>query len=418
MRSFSLPAIQLAELGFPVSHFLAGSLASKVRVFQRFPSTTKIFWRKDGEKEARPLRNGEFLKQPELGATLRRLAKDGFDGFYGGETARLIAAQMERDGGIMTVEDLANYKVASRNVLRGAYRGTEVLTMPPPSSGGVALIQMLNILEAYDVRAAGWGSSRGLHLLTEAMRRAYADRARWLGDPDHYPVPTAGLVAKDYAATLREGLSLERTKQVAAGRPAGAKEGDDTTHLSVIDADGNAVSMTTTLNSTFGSGLVVDGAGFLLNNEMDDFSAKPGVPNQFGLVGGEANAIEPGKRMLSSMTPSMLVRDDKVVCVLGSPGGGRIINTVLQVAINVVDHQMPLPRAVAAPRIHHQWKPDRTMWEPLSLVPDVREKLTKMGHTFAPKSRTIGRCQAIALDERGNKTAVADPRSGGAARAY
>ena len=329
-----------------------------------------------------------------------------------------MAKTMERHGGYITANDMKRYEPKARTVLRGNYRGYEVLSMPPPSSGGVALIQMLNILEGYDLGASGFGGSRSIHLMVEAMRRTYADRARWLGDPDFYPVPVAGLVAKDYAAALRKGIAEDKAVQVEPGRPKGAKESNDTTHFSVVDKDGNAVACTTTINSTFGCGLVVDGAGFLLNNEMDDFSAKPGVPNQFGLVGYEANAIAAHKRMLSSMTPTILTKDDKLVLVLGSPGGGRIINTVLQVVLNVVDHRLPLADAVRAPRVHHQWKPNHIFWERPGLAADVRKNLLGMGHRLAPRPRGIGRCQAIGVLRDGTRVGVADPRSAGTALAY
>lgn len=407
------PAIRLAGEGFEVSHFLASSLRGKARSLARFPSTRAIFF-----KDGRPLKAGERLVQPDLAATLERLAEDGRDGFYKGRTAELLVAQMRRDGGLITAKDLASYVPLARKPVRGMYRGYEVLSMPPPSSGGIALVQMLNLLESHDLRGMGFGSSRAVHVMTEAMRRAYADRARWLGDADFYPVPTKGLVSKEYAAKLGETLSTERVSEVAPGRPPGAREGEDTTHFSVIDAVGNAVSCTTTINSSFGSCLVVEGAGFFLNNEMDDFSSKPGVPNQFGLVGGEANAIEPGKRMLSSMTPTIVLRADKPRFVLGSPGGGRIINTVLQVLVNAVDHRMSIDYAVRAPRIHHQWKPETLAWERLILSEDVRAKLGEMGHSFAKRPSVIGRCQAIEIRPDGTRVAAADPRSGGAAMAY
>jgi gamma-glutamyltranspeptidase/glutathione hydrolase len=413
LAKLAAPAIALARDGFAVDPFLADDLADARRLLGRFAATRAVFFAGD-----RPLQAGERLVQPALAATLTRLAEGGFDGFYRGETARLVAAQMQRDGGYVTAEDLANYAAKERPALRGSYRGYEVVTMPPPSSGGVALLQMMNLLEPYDLAGSGWGSSRTLHLLIEAMKRAYADRARWLGDPDHFAVPTAGLVSKAYADTLRQSLRTDQATVVAPGQPPGAPEGEHTTHFSVVDAAGNAVACTTTINSTFGAGLVVDGAGFLLNNEMDDFAAKPGVPNQFGLVGGKANAIAAGKRPLSSMTPTLLVRDGKVRFVVGSPGGGRIINTVLQVALNVVDHGMPLEHAVRVPRIHHQWSPDELQWERNALVEDVRARLTEMGHRFAPTPRSVGQCQAIEVTPSGKRIAVADPRTGGTAAAY
>jgi len=413
MQELAAPAIKLAAEGFEVDHFLAGSLRSKARLLGRFPSTRKIFFRGD-----RPLRAGERLVQKDLAGSLRRFSEGGATGFYGGRTAELVTKSMEQNDGYVSAKDMAGYRAKVRQVMRGSYRGYEVLSMPPPSSGGVALIQMLNILEGYDLQKSGFGSSRTIHLLVEAMRRAYADRARWLGDPDYYPVPVVGLVDKDYAAALRKGIAIDKAVQVEPGRPKGAKESGDTTHFSVVDKAGNAVACTTTLNSTFGCGLVVAGAGFLLNNEMDDFSAKPGVPNQFGLVGYEANAIAPHKRMLSSMTPTIVTKDGRLVLILGSPGGGRIINTVLQVLVNVVDYDLPLNAAVRAPRVHHQWKPNQIFWELPGVPADVVKSLREMGHELAPRARPIGRCQAIRVRADGTRVGVADPRSAGAALAY
>ncbi|MEZ5965199.1 MAG: gamma-glutamyltransferase [Planctomycetota bacterium] len=413
LNELARPAIELARDGFEVDCFLAAALAEERQLLGRFASTRRVFFVED-----RPLRAGERLVQADLAATLERYAEAGFDGFYRGRTAALVTAQMQRDGGYITNEDLAGYAAKERTALRGTYRGHEVICMPPPSSGGVALLQMLNILEPYDLGGSGFGGSTTVHLMIEAMKRAYADRARWLGDADHVPVPVEGLVSKGYADELRRSLRTDAATEVAPGRPPGAKEGEHTTHFSVVDAAGNAVSCTTTINSTFGCGLVVDGAGFLLNNEMDDFAAQPGVPNQFGLIGGAANAIGAGKRPLSSMTPAIVCKDGKLRLVLGSPGGGRIINTVLQVLLNVVDHGMPLDQAVRAPRIHHQWRPASLQWEWNSLVPDVRARLDGMGHRFAARPRSIGQCQAIAVDGNGLRTGVADPRSSGSAVAY
>jgi gamma-glutamyltranspeptidase/glutathione hydrolase len=348
---------------------------------------------------------------------LERFAGGGLQGFYGGKTAELVVATMQRGGGFVSAEDLAAYRAKERTPLRGSYRGYEVIGMPPPSSGGVAVQQMLNMLEPYDLAAMGYGGSEYFHLLTEVMRRAYADRARWLGDPDYYAVPVDGLVGKDYAKQLGASITLDKRSEVAPGTPPGAKESDDTLHFSVVDKDGNAVACTTTINSTFGSMCVVDGAGFLLNNEMDDFSAKPGVPNQFGLVGGEANAIAPHKRMLSSMTPTIVCKDGKVRFVLGAPGGGRIITAVLQVLLNRIDHGMSLEQAVRAGRIHHQWLPDEILWEAQAVAPDVRKALVQKGHAFASKPRGIAQVMAIEVRDDGLRIGVADHRSGGSAGA-
>ncbi len=413
LATLAAPAIELARDGFEVDGFLAGALASKSGILGRFESTRSVFFR-----EGRTLRAGEWLVQADLAETLRRFATEGVDGFYGGETAKRFEGFMAENGGWITATDLAAYEVADREVLRGTYRDYDVLTMPPASSGGVALLQMLNILEAYDLGGSGFGSARTLHVVVEAMRRAYADRARWLGDPAFSKVPVEGLISREYAETLRASIDPARVVPVEPGVPPGASEGKDTTHFSVVDAEGNAVSCTTTINSTFGSGLVVGGLGFLLNNEMDDFAVAPGVPNQFGLIGYDANAVEAGKRPLSSMTPTILVRDGQVRYVLGSPGGGRIINTVLQVLMNVVDHEMPLVDAVHAPRVHHQWRPEQLFFERNALNPDSRAILEVMGHRFADEPTSIGRCQAIEVRADGIRIGVADPRSGGAAFAW
>ena len=303
---------------------------------------------------------GDRLVQPDLASTLTLIAEQGPDAFYKGPIADLIAAEMARSGGLITKADLAAYTPRERPPIIGTYRGHRVISMPPPSSGGIALVQLLNILEGFPLADYGHNSSRTIHLVAEAARRVYADRSEWLGDPDFFNVPVAGLLSRRYADTLRSGISETRatpSREVKPGPAARASSTSETTHYSVVDADGNAVATTTTLNGSYGNGQMVTGAGFLLNNEMDDFSAKPGTPNMFGLIGGEANAVAPGKRMLSSMTPTILVKDGKTRLVVGSPGGSRIITTVLQVVLNVVDFKMNVQEAVDAPRFHHQWLP-------------------------------------------------------------
>jgi len=413
LRQVATPAIRLAREGIEVDQHLAGALRAKKAQLARFASSRRIFF--DGDE---PLAAGALLVQQDLAATLDRFADKGLAGFYGGPTAEMIVAQMERDGGFVTADDLLAYAVREREAVRGTYRSCEIIGMPPPSSGGIAVQQMLNLLEPYDLGSLGYGGSDYIHLLTEIMRRAYADRSRWLGDPDFYPVPVAGLISKAYAGRLRAGVDLEKCSKVAPGKPPGAKESDETTHFSVVDRAGNAVACTTTVNSTFGAGVVVEGAGFLLNNEMDDFSAKPGEPNQFGLIGGKANEIAPKKRMLSSMSPTIVLQDGELRWVLGSPGGGRIITSVLQVILNVVDHEMGLERAVRAPRIHHQWLPDRLFFEAGALAPDVRRALEAKGHAFSARPRGIGRVQAIEVRADGTRLGICDHRSGGAAAAY
>ncbi|MSR37550.1 MAG: gamma-glutamyltransferase [Planctomycetes bacterium] len=413
LAQLAAPAIRLAHDGFPVDQFLATALREEQAQLSRFPSTRKIFFHGNV-----PLQQGELLLQGDLAQTLERFALTGHAGFYTGRTAELITAAMQQGGGFVSAQDLAGYAAKERPVQIGNYRGREVLTMPPPSSGGVALLQMLNLLEPSDLRGLGFGGSQYCHLLTEVMQRAYADRSRWLGDSDHYPVPVEGLISKEYAAMLRKSIRTDRKSEVVPGLPPGGKESDDTTHFSIVDEQGNAVACTTTINSTFGAMCVVEGAGFLLNNEMDDFSAKPSVPNQFGLVGGKANAIAPNKRMLSSMTPTIVLLNGKVELVLGSPGGSRIINSVLQVMLNVVDHGMPIDQAVRAPRIHHQWLPNWISYEAQAISPDVRAKLESMGHMLAKTPMSIGQVSAIQILQSGERFAVADHRGGGSAAAF
>lgn len=413
LAELAAPAIRLAREGFPVDQHLAASLSGKRKKLARYASTRAIFFR-DGAT----LQQGDVLVQTDLAETLTRFAQGGQRGFYEGETAERLAAHMTRDGGFVTADDLKAYAPSERDPVRTKYRGYDVISMGPPSSGGIAMIQMLNMLSAYDLKSFGFGSSSYIHLLTEVMRRAYADRGRWLGDPDFYEVPVTGLIGPEYAARRGATIDLDSISDVGPGVPPGAKESDETTHFSIIDKDGSAVSCTTTINSTFGSCCVAEGCGFFLNNEMDDFSAKPGVPNQFGLIGGKANAIEPGKRMLSSMTPTIVCKDGELKYVVGAPGGGRIITGVMQVLLNLIDHGMPLKRAVEAPRVHHQWLPDYIQWEALALPQDVRRALAAKGHRFRSSPRGIALVFGAELREDGTRVGVADVRSGGAAAAY
>jgi gamma-glutamyltranspeptidase/glutathione hydrolase len=330
-----------------------------------------------------PYEAGEILKQPDLARTLKRIADRGPAGFYMGETALLIEKQMAATGGLITREDLLRYKAHQRVPLRGSYRGYEILTMPPISSGGTALLEMLNILEGYDLVSSGFGSAANVHLMIEAMRRAYADRAQHLGDPDFNPqMPIARLISKDYAAELRKTIKTNNASKSTPESFAWPGESEETTHLSVVDAERNAVSLTYTLEGGYGSMMVVAGAGFLLNNEMGDFNAGPGLTTAQGLIGTNPNLAAPGKRMLSSMTPAILLKDGKLFMVTGSPGGRTIINTVLQTIVNVVDFGMNAQEAVDAPRFHHQWLPDQIQRESNGLSPDTLAILTRMGHTF------------------------------------
>jgi gamma-glutamyltranspeptidase/glutathione hydrolase len=410
------PAINLATDGFSLSNSDARIINSNFKNWQKYESSGKIFLN-NGEK----YQEGEIFKQKDLGKTLGLIKKFGKDGFYKGETAKLIVEQMTKDGGYMTLEDLENYKVIEREPLRGTYKGYEIVSMPPSSSGGTALIQMLNILENTDLAKLGWGSSEYYHYLVETMRRVYADRSKHLGDPEYYDVPLKQLISKEYArerfSSIKEVSS--RSSEVLPGEVSGLYESEETTHYSIYDKSGNAVSVTTTINSSFGSNVVVEGAGFLLNNEMDDFSSKPGVPNQFGLLGSEANSIEPGKRMLSSMTPTIVLKENEPYLVVGSPGGSTIMTVVLQVILNCIDFGMSIRDANDAPRIHHQWYPDEIWYEKFGLSNDVMENMQRKGHIFAKKTRTLGLVEGIMIDKKaGIISGATDKRGYGLAEGY
>jgi gamma-glutamyltranspeptidase/glutathione hydrolase len=409
-------AIALARDGFEVSWALSDSLAAASTLLARNAAARAVFLKVDGAAPD----PGSRLAQPELARTLALIADRGASAFYSGPIALLIAAEMERSGGLVSLADLAAYRPVERAPVTGAYRGVRVVSMGPPSSGGIALLELLNVLEGYPLAEYGANSSRTMHVVAEAARRVYADRAEWLGDPGFTRVPVAGLTAKRYAATLRASIDESRatpSAEVRAGTAA-ALESTQTTHYSVVDATGNAVAVTTTLNGGYGNGQLVPGAGFLLNNEMDDFSAKPGTPNMFGLVGGEANAIAPGKRMLSSMTPTILVREGRTWFVTGSPGGSRIITTVLQTVLNVVDFGMDAQEAVDAPRFHHQWLPDRIEIERRGFPADVVARLRALGHVVA-ESNDMGDVQAILVDPQTSlRMGASDPRLDGLALGY
>lgn len=410
------PAIDIAEKGFTVSYAFSNSLSSVADDFKAHPSSAKIFLHGD-----KPLQPGELFRQPDLAGTLRLIRDKGCEGFYSGETAQKIVAQMASGGGIITLEDLQNYMPVERPVLYGNYRGYTIVSMPPSSSGGTTLIESLNVLENFRVEKDEWGSSSYMHKLIEILKHSYADRSRHLGDPDFYNVPLSWLLSKAYAKEIFQSISAhaEPSSNIQPGTaPAAKKESEETTHYSVMDKEGNAVSVTTTINSAFGSRVVVEGAGFLLNNEMDDFSAKPGSPNQFGLIGGEANSIAPGKRMLSSMTPTIILKDHKPFMVIGSPGGSTIITTVLQVIVNTIDFGMNIRQAIDAPRFHHQWLPDHIDYEENAITKDVRENLEKMGYHFGMK-RSLGLAEGIIyLDKEHLFTGWSDGRGSGLAEGY
>ncbi|MEO8358895.1 MAG: gamma-glutamyltransferase [Vicinamibacteria bacterium] len=370
------PAITLAREGFIITDGLARSLKSALPRFQKYPASLAQFSRKGV-----PYEMGDILRQPDLADTLDRIAENGPSGFYEGKTARLLAKEMAANGGLITEADLKAYTAKKRAALIGKYRGYDVIGMPPISSGGTALIEMLNVLEGYDLAKDGPRSAITIHRITESMRRAFADRAKFMGDPAfNKDMPVARLTSKEYATSLRKTIS-DTTASVSSPTtfewPA---ESDETTHLSVVDRNLNAVSMTYTLEAGYGSAIVVPGAGFLLNNEMGDFNAGPGLTDATGLVGTEPNLAQPGKRMLSSMTPAILAKDGDLFMVIGSPGGRTIINTVLLTILNVVDFGMNIQDAIDFPRFHHQWLPDRIQFEKNGISPDTLAILTKMGH--------------------------------------
>ncbi|UCH63443.1 MAG: gamma-glutamyltransferase [Fidelibacterota bacterium] len=390
------PAVELAENGIAVGYQLHRDLVDREERLTRFDETRRIFY-----PNGRPLRLNALFQQPELAATLRRIAVQGPDEFYTGETARLLAVHMRLRGGLITRQDLAEYEAVERPPVEFDYRDTHIISMGPPSSGGIVLAQILNQLELVDFTQLEFHSAEHIHLMAEAERRAYADRARYLGDADFVNIPVDKLISETYAARRWRDVSpnwATASKDVSHGDVKLLLESEETTHCSVVDRWGNAVAVTTTLNSGYGSGEVVRGAGFFLNNEMDDFSIKPGYPNMFGLVGGQTNAIEPGKRMLSSMTPTIVTRNDTLLMVLGSPGGGKIITTVVQIISNVVDFGLGLGAAVEAPRIHHQWKPDEILTEPRGISPETRKRLVRMGHKVRYREDTIGAAHCIYVD--------------------
>ena len=364
-----------------------------------------------------PYVEGDTIRLPDLARTLERISAQGRAGFYQGETARLIAEEMQRGGGLITEEDLARYQAKERTPVRGTYRGYEIISMPPPSSGGIALVEMLNILEGYDLRALGHNSAQHVHYLTEAMRRAFLDRARFLADADFAQVPVDRLTSKAYAAELRKSIDPARATPSAPEDVAVAGESPETTHYSVVDANGMAVSVTYTLEAGYGSAIVVPGAGFLLNNEMGDFNAQPGLTTPTGLIGTEPNLARPEQRMLSSMTPSIIAKDGKLVAVIGSPGGRTIINTVLQVTSNVIDFGMNIQLAVNAARLHHQWLPDQISIEQDGVTPETAAQLQQMGHKVRVGGRQ-GTAHSIMIDPNTNtRLGAPDPRDrdGGAA---
>jgi len=409
------PAIMLAEKGFPVSKNFSWQLNKREAALSKWPATKKIFFKPDGSV----YKQGELFIQRDLAQTLKRIAENGAKEFYKGKTAKLMVGEMKRNGGLITMDDLAGYQATLREPIAGNYRGFDVYSMSPPSSGGIHIVQLLNILEGYDLGSMGHNGAESIHLLSEAMKRAYADRSKYLGDPDFVKIPFQPILSKKYAEKIRSIINLSKATPSNEIGPASfpGYESFETTHFSVLDEKGNAVSNTYTLNFSFGSGIMVDGAGFLLNNQMDDFSAKPGKPNAYGLIGGQANKIEPHKRMLSSMSPSIVLKDGDIFLITGSPGGSRIISTTLQIIINIIDHKLNLAEAVTAPRIHHQWLPD-LLYVEKGLSPDTLDLLKKKGHIIK-SGLTMGAASSILVDiEKGVIYGASDPRRDGLAMGY
>jgi gamma-glutamyltranspeptidase/glutathione hydrolase len=401
------PARQLAN-GFTVTYELARSLRGNSDYLAQYPETKRIYL--NGGKY---YKEGDLLRQPDLAATFARLQNFGPNEFYNGQTAKLIVADVQSHHGLITLPDMNGYQAKERQPLSGRYRGYEVISMPPPSSGGAVLIEMLNILEGYDLDKLDASSSERYHLMTEAMRRAFADRAEFMGDADFVKVPVAGLIDKSYAEKLRRTINPARAStsvEVSAGRPTGY-ESEETTHFTVVDAEGNAVANTYTLNNSYGSAAVAKGTGVMLNDEMDDFAAKPGTPNMYGLIQGERNAVAPHKRPLSAMTPTFVLRKDgSLWFTVGSPGGPTIINTALCVITNVVDYHMDIQQAIDFPRIHHQWLPDELVFEPYGLSGDTQKALLALGHKLA-KPRYLGDAEGIMIEEKtGMRLGATDPR--------
>ena len=422
------PAIRLAREGFTLDYNDAMQLRNPG--LTKFPESRRIFQRDGNYYDP-----GEVFKQPELAKTLQRIAANP-DDFYHGAMARELAAAMEKGGGLITVEDLASYEVKERQPIRGTYRGYEIISAPPPSAGGVALVESLNILEGYDLAKEGNRSAESIHLTSEAFERAYFDRAEFMGDPDFSKIPVAQLIDKRYARAWRESIAIRRATPAAdLKRPAvfnqldqyakdhpqskPTKEPENTTHYSVVDAEGNAVAVTTTLNGSFGSKVTAEGLGFLMNNEMDDFSSKPGVPNMYGLIQGPANAIGPGKRPLSAMTPTIVLKDNKLFLVLGTPGGSTITTNVANVLMGVVDYGLNIQESVNAPRFHNQWLPDEILLEPIGFSPDTVGILQGMGHKINVRKSFWGDAECIAIDPKtGERLGANDGRNYGKAIGY
>lgn len=415
-RDLVEPARLLAQNGYILSYRLAELFKSFSANLSKYEDSNRIFLRGGNYYS-----EGDLFRQPDLAQTLTRIQLGGAKEFYSGKTARLIADDMKARGGLITLEDLQNYKAKERTPLRGNYRGYEIITMPPPSSGGIVMLEVLNILEGYDLRSMKYNSAAKYHVLAESMRRAFADRAEFMGDPDFTEVPVSILTDKKYAEKRRSSIDLTKassSSEIGHGEITG-KEPMETTHFTVADTEGNVVTNTYTINDLYGSAVTAKGTGVLLNDEMDDFAARPGKPNMFGLIQGERNSVQPAKRPLSSMTPTIVLRKDgSVWFALGARGGPRIISAVIQTVINVIDHDMNIQQAIDAPRIHNQWFPDELSFEPFGMSPDTINILRNYGHKFADKPGYIASATGIMIDDRGVRLGAIDSRSDGEAVGY
>ena len=415
-RDLVEPARALAQNGYVLSHRLAELLKAYKGNLSKYADSNRIFLR-DGKYYG----EGEVFRQPDLAATLSRVQTLGAREFYTGKTAQLIAADMKANNGLITLDDLKNYKAKERKPLTGTYRGYPIITMPPPSSGGIVMLQVLNMLEGFDIRSMQYNSAARYHLVAEAMRRAFADRAEFMGDPDFANVPTASLIDKEYGKSRAATIDPKRasnSKDIGHGTVIGG-EPMETTHYTVVDPQGTVVTNTYTINDLYGSAVTAKGTGVLLNDEMDDFAARPGKPNMFGLIQGERNSVQPGKRPLSSMTPTIVLRKDgSLWFALGARGGPRIISAVTQSVINVIDHDMNIQAAIDAPRIHHQWFPDELMYEPFGMSPDTLAVLTSYGHKYAARPGYVASATGIMIDTQGVRLGAIDSRSDGAAVGY
>jgi len=411
------PARLLAQNGYALSYRLANLFRGYRDNLSKYPESNRVFLR-----SGKFYNEGDLFVQPDLAQTLGRIERLGAQEFYTGKTAQLIADDMKANGGLITLDDLKNYQAKERTPLTGTYRGYQIVTMPPPSSGGIVMLQVLNMLEGYDVRAMQYNSAAKYHVLVESMQRAFADRAEFMGDPDFADVPLAKLVDKKYAEERRSSIQSNKASssaEVGHGNIVAGKEHTETTHFTVVDKDGTVVTNTYTLNDLYGSAVTVKGAGFLLNDEMDDFAAQPGKANMFGLIQGEKNSVQPGKRPLSSMTPTIVLKKDGTPWfALGARGGPRIISAVIQTVINVIDHDMDIQQAIDAPRIHHQWFPDEILFEPYGMSPDTQNILTGFGHKFASRPGYVAQATGIMIDNKGTRLGAVDSRGDGEAVGY